>query len=456
MKLFSHTCKRLHTSCMAVLTAAVLSLFPMPIAAQGAVSQSAIPGDVNDDGEVTVIDVIVMQGWLLGHDNVTMYAPQNADIDGDGVADVFDLGLMKRILLGNGTAIPITPTEPTDPKTPTEPVSGGKLYQKIALSDQYAGVKAFEGILPEGWTVNMTSNGSCVGEYCGQELVTFTSPDEKAVVQIASAREYKQTTGRSSGVDLSEFTTFYPYHNAEAVIENIIDSAYPGAELVKEIEIPEQQQNDVTAIAYWKAMNLAQYIQQSRMNWEVVGYEGTVSRRQYKLDDYRMEYCCAVPAIEYKMYGIGVSTTDHVDWTTQNTVGFEAVDAETFDKYYSDYEMITANSYFTDDFYSVVSYVTGRIVLAIAQNLYTESTGSEAAQDYSSSGIEITDSDRETQERVFQAWDDYIKDEDRYTTTDGSQLTTSMFNETVAQDGDKFYVGDRTDIPFGFTELTKQ
>ena len=57
---------------------------------------------------------------------------------------------------------------------------------------------------------------------------------------------------------------------------------------------------------------------------------------------------------------------------------------------------------------------------------------------------------------MFQSWDDYIKDEDRYTTTDGRELTTSMFNETVAQDGDKFYIGKRDEIPYGFTELTKQ
>ena len=42
------------------------------------------------------------------------------------------------------------------------------------------------------------------------------------------------------------------------------------------------------------------------------------------------------------------------------------------------------------------------------------------------------------------------------TLTDGRELTTSMFNETVAQDGDKFYIGKRDEIPYGFTELTKQ
>ena len=449
MKRSRSACRHISASCLSVLTAAVLSMFPMQAIAENTVyTQSKIPGDVNDDGEVTVTDVIVMQGWLLGHDNVTMYAPQNADMDGDGKADVFDLGLMKRTLLGGGTSIPVPP--------PTEPLTNGKLYQKIGLPDQFAGVTAYEGILPEGWTVEMTSNWSCVGEYCGQELVTFTSPDGKAAVQVASARGYKQTSGRSAGVDYTQFTTYYPYQNAEGVIQTIIDSSYPGAELVKDIAIPEKQQEAATAEAYYRALALAQYIQTSGMNWELTGYEGTVSRRQFKLGDVRMEYCSVVPAIQYNMYGIGVTTTEHIDWTTLNTIGYEAEDAETFEKYYSDYEMIAANGYFTADFYSVVGYVTGQIVLAIAQGTLNESTGTEAAGQYENSGTKISDSDRETQERVFQSWDDYIKDEDRYTTTDGRELTTSMFNETVAQDGDKFYIGNRDEIPYGFTELTKQ
>ena len=449
MKRSRSACRHISASCLSVLTAAVLSMFPMQAIAENTVyTQSKIPGDVNDDGEVTVTDVIVMQGWLLGHDNVTMYAPQNADMDGDGKADVFDLGLMKRTLLGGGTSIPVPPS--------TEPLTNGKLYQKIGLPDQFAGVTAYEGILPEGWTVEMTSNWSCVGEYCGQELVTFTSPDGKAAVQVASARGYKQASGRSAGVDYTQFTTYYPYQNAEGVIQTIIDSSYPGAELVKDIAIPEKQQEAATAEAYYRALALAQYIQTSGMNWELTGYEGTVSRRQFKLGDVRMEYCSVVPAIQYNMYGIGVTTTEHIDWTTLNTIGYEAEDAETFEKYYSDYEMIAANGYFTADFYSVVGYVTGQIVLAIAQGTLNESTGTEAAGQYENSGTKISDSDRETQERVFQSWDDYIKDEDRYTTTDGRELTTSMFNETVAQDGDKFYIGKRDEIPYGFTELTKQ
>ena len=52
-------------------------------------------------------------------------------------------------------------------------------------------------------------------------------------------------------------------------------------------------------------------------------------------------------------------------------------------------------------------------------------------------------------------WDDVITERDEYKTLDGRKLKTSMYNETVAQDGDKFYFGKKTEVPNGFKELSK-
>ena len=55
------------------------------------------PGDVNSDGEQSVSDIIALQKYLLGLD--VEIDPAAADLNGDGVIDVFDLGLLKRRLL---------------------------------------------------------------------------------------------------------------------------------------------------------------------------------------------------------------------------------------------------------------------------------------------------------------------------------------------------------------------
>ncbi len=63
-----------------------------------AVKQSeSVTGDVNSDGEFTVSDVIQMQKWLLGMDDLTNW--KSGDLYENGMIDVFDLCLMKRMLI---------------------------------------------------------------------------------------------------------------------------------------------------------------------------------------------------------------------------------------------------------------------------------------------------------------------------------------------------------------------
>ncbi len=60
-----------------------------------------------------------------------------------------------------------------------------------------------------------------------------------------------------------------------------------------------------------------------------------------------------------------------------------------------------------------------------------------------------------TSDKVMNMWDDVIKEVDEYKTLDGRKLKTSIYNETVAQDGDTFYIGKKIGIPSGFKELSK-
>lgn len=55
-------------------------------------------GDVNDDGALTVADLVAFQKWLLA-DGTKLTDPEEADMEPDGVLDVFDLAKMKFALL---------------------------------------------------------------------------------------------------------------------------------------------------------------------------------------------------------------------------------------------------------------------------------------------------------------------------------------------------------------------
>ena len=58
-----------------------------------------VAGDVNDDGELNVIDVIILQKWLLSVPDTELKNWKAADLCEDNKIDVFDLCLMKRELL---------------------------------------------------------------------------------------------------------------------------------------------------------------------------------------------------------------------------------------------------------------------------------------------------------------------------------------------------------------------
>ena len=71
---------------------------------------SVKPGDVNDDGEVTVLDAATFQKFLLGLD--VELDGDAADMNADGILNIYDLALLKKALL-YGT------TEP-EPKPPVD------------------------------------------------------------------------------------------------------------------------------------------------------------------------------------------------------------------------------------------------------------------------------------------------------------------------------------------------
>lgn len=60
-----------------------------------------LQGDVNADGQFTVSDVVLLQKWILAVPNVELTDWKAADLCEDNRLDVFDLCLMKRMLIEN-------------------------------------------------------------------------------------------------------------------------------------------------------------------------------------------------------------------------------------------------------------------------------------------------------------------------------------------------------------------
>ncbi|MBD5142597.1 MAG: hypothetical protein HDT22_03170 [Ruminococcus sp.] len=61
------------------------------------VSSEYLAGDVNGDGIFSVTDIVVLQKWLHGKGNLECW--QNADLNQDSIINIFDLCLMKKMIV---------------------------------------------------------------------------------------------------------------------------------------------------------------------------------------------------------------------------------------------------------------------------------------------------------------------------------------------------------------------
>ena len=62
---------------------------------------SVIIGDVNCDDNFNISDVVILQKWLLAEPNTQLANWKAAELCEDGRLDVFDLCMMKRMLVEN-------------------------------------------------------------------------------------------------------------------------------------------------------------------------------------------------------------------------------------------------------------------------------------------------------------------------------------------------------------------
>ena len=64
-------------------------------------SDRCIAGDANGDGFFNISDVVAVQKWLLGREDISFPDWHSADVNSDGKVDIFVLCAMKRMLISD-------------------------------------------------------------------------------------------------------------------------------------------------------------------------------------------------------------------------------------------------------------------------------------------------------------------------------------------------------------------
>ena len=347
-------------------------------------------------------------------------------------------------------------------KTKNSKKNSGKIYNITYLQD--GGVDVFQTLLPEGWTAKIYSEQLLNSVHPFIETVVITNKDESAKITILSQNSYVENAKYNEGPNYDYYTTYLHYMDSNTYSDYFMDKVFNGAQFVKEEKVPKaisDQLAELHKIKLDKAYSDAQQVQAAAaasnvtIGIENVGYSD--SKRIYQNGETIYETTTCVTAIATRLTSNLSSLLDSyaINWEITYTIVYEAKDQATYDKYYDEYNFIIANSNFTLDYYQMVEYVSSKIVNMIT-TIYAERSKAalDSMNDYIDGNYSST-SAQSTNDKVMEMWDDVIKEQDSYITEDGTQIKTSIMNDTVAQNGNEIYIGSKAGIPTGFNELSK-
>lgn len=332
--------------------------------------------------------------------------------------------------------------------TMTNTGSYGTCYTRQDLVDTQLNAPVFNAFMPDGWHASVSSDWSCVSPmYPGFEMVTLTSPDGEAAINVASCLHFTQSAYNNDGTDYETYTTYADYMDAGTYTDASVSNAF-GQDAALLTELPEDQD---TVDALWQYLNqIVESMNQQTADGQlgvpmsVEAHDVSACRRQYQVGEGYIETTVAGYAFGQAIEGY--VPQEYLHWFVPYNIVYIAESEEAFKAHYGEYELIVANSYFTPQLFSAESYVSS---MRAARAMEAKN----AASQFSSSGYESPDADLSSRS-VAEQWDDVIREMDTYQTLTGDYVQVPMGDDVVAQDGDMFYVGPSYDIPPGFEQLS--
>ncbi len=180
-------------------------------------SDYSMPGDINMDGSVNITDVKLFQDWLLAKPDVTLKNWKAADICEDEILDVFDLCLMKRMIM-NWQTEAIVPTEISFTETKTAQWKLRNGMEEKTLQCCFSGEPGNTINMAYGYWNPVVINESTgnpgkwfnnedtrLGEYTfnenGEAFITFTVPADAMNVELITLNYTTMQDGKKVQLD---------------------------------------------------------------------------------------------------------------------------------------------------------------------------------------------------------------------------------------------------------------
>ena len=194
------------------------SYTPKDVNTKITVARKYTPGDVNDDGEFTILDASMVIAYVLGRDPLNGIK-EAADVNEDGEITVLDASIVVSYVLNgrpvNGAAKANALVKNTQASEQAAiRFEDGKAYVSIPDASRFvAGQLALS--LPEGTQI---ASISLVGENADNHSLAWQRGDH-GVINVAT---YSLSNLCLSGEDLIEIAFAHNYHAGEIAVSNIL------------------------------------------------------------------------------------------------------------------------------------------------------------------------------------------------------------------------------------------
>ena len=349
------------------------------------------------------------------------------------------------------------------------------LKEEKIKSPGFNGAVVGKTVIPEGWSIeviDLSINSESIT--CPNAIwMTASSPDGKCKLSYISRREFKQEYTNAMGMEISSEDDKYSvsdmmhtlnYREAPEVCDLMASIIYECSPILEyqwtlskedKASIEEAKQNYNTSVI--KDINNAN--QMYGMNLQLQGTDFTIATRTYSAGNKKITLRGFSSGFElfsdFSSYGYE-SYTDTIYWSMPAIYGLWT-DEDVHESYQRIFDAFAAGTTISQEYEQMRNLNSQELQLAMLeaknqaqQGSYSSSYGTESRYE----DIEDTTIGSGDTYSAFDAWDDYIRGEEDYTTSDGTHIKLpSDYDHVYEGDNGIIYAGNSSDGPAGSTEL---
>ena len=372
------------------------------------------------------------------------------------------LAIIASVLFGCFAEPKINTSEPEgvtlvdDKKDSNETILKEAVYFNQYLLNCQEGYPIISTYIPDDWSTDVVMNYRISPKFPLQAAVALASPDGKYGVICFSPMSFTDSTKILDGErtaddgshDIMKYATNYHYRNAfdtsdlclsllgyrwternSYPVDSNVANEYDVGVKNKAAESFQSQKNylDNSGIQY-KSLQLIKSegtIDRSR-GWITDGTNSVYAETTTytRMEDIRFEAMDLM--LGNQVYGTYGEET--INWQYDGFSVYWAADEQTFNDNYDMVQFIISNTGTTQSFATAQEQILSIMIPKIIKGIIE-------VNDYGASIVQdVMNNWNDTNDRVAQMWDDYILDQDRYSTPDGNEITVPTNADYVYYD----------------------